>query len=122
MSKQDRQGVRTPADLERKYNLGGLETQTQQQSEKLSQLNQVFAQFQAETNAKIAELEEKTATPYPVGSIYVGVTDAEPSTLFGGKWELLAEGYLLIGKDQESGDLPAELQYLESCHVWKRIS
>ena len=30
MSKQDRQGVRTPADLERKYNLGGMENQTQQ--------------------------------------------------------------------------------------------
>ena len=26
MSKQDRQGIRTPADVERKYNLGQLKT------------------------------------------------------------------------------------------------
>lgn len=55
MSKQDRQGVRTPADIERKYNLGALSKSTGS-SEQLSQINQMIAQFMAATNAKITEL------------------------------------------------------------------
>ena len=122
MSKQDRQGVRTPADLERKYNLGGMENETKQHDEKLAQLNQAFAQFQTETNAKITELEERFLTSYPIGSVYVSVNEEEPSTLFGGTWELMSEGYLVVGLDHENEDAPAELQYLERCYIWKRTA
>ncbi len=122
MSKQDRQGVRTASDLERKYNLGGMENQTNQHDEKLAQLNQSLAQFQAETNAKIKELEERTYTTYPVGSIYVSVNDIEPSTIYGGEWELMSQGYLLVGLDQESEDAPAELKFLDNCFIWKRTA
>lgn len=122
MSKQDRQGVRTPADLERKYNLGGMENETKQHDEKLSQLNQVLSQYMSETNTKIAELEEKTSNPYPVGSVYVSVNNTEPSILFGGTWELMTQGYLLTGLDQESEDAPVELQFLDNCYIWKRTA
>lgn len=122
MSKQDRQGVRTPADLERKYNLGGMENETKQHDEKLSQLNQALSQYMAETNTKISELEEKFSTSYPVGSVYVSVNNTEPSTLFGGTWELMSQGYLLTGLDQESEDAPVELQFLDKCYIWKRTA
>ena len=65
MSKQDRQGVRTPADIERKYDLELLAGQGERSNEKLLQqinlLNQTLAQFMATTNGKIEELEKNSA-------------------------------------------------------------
>ena len=40
-------------------------------------------------------------TAYPIGSVYLTVTDDDPAKLFGGKWERLSD----IG----------------SIHAWKRI-
>lgn len=37
------------------------------------------------------------ASLYPVGSIYMSVNSTDPSTLFGGEWEALDEGRVLIG-------------------------
>lgn len=34
---------------------------------------------------------------YPVGSIYLSVTDTDPATLFGGTWERISQGRFLIG-------------------------
>lgn len=61
MSKQDRQGVRTPADIERKYDLGQLAATrglTTQQEQRFNQLSQSLDQYMATTNAKIAELTD----------------------------------------------------------------
>ena len=60
MSKQDRQGVRTPADIERKYNLGAL-ANSGGSSEQLSQISQTVSQFISDANDKIAKCvtEEK---------------------------------------------------------------
>lgn len=72
MSKQDRQGVRTPADLERKYSFGDIKKNSDNQIVQLNQLKQDFAkyqksvsidiekinQFMAETDTKFEDLEE----------------------------------------------------------------
>lgn len=66
MSKQDRQGVRTPADVERKYNLGKLAASqglTAKQETRLNQLTQTMNQYMADTNAKIEGLENSQALP-----------------------------------------------------------
>lgn len=60
MSKQDRQGVRTATDIERKYNLGDISKNRDTGSKQdilLQQINQDLAVFKAQTNAKIEELE-----------------------------------------------------------------
>ena len=64
MSKQDRQGVRTPADVERKYNLGRLAAAQGSSAQKtdLQQLSETLAQFMADTNGKFQELEGHTQT------------------------------------------------------------
>lgn len=57
MKKQDRQGVRTAADLERKYDfrsMGGAGS-----SEQVSQLNQTLSQYMSKTNATINEMQAK---------------------------------------------------------------
>lgn len=61
MSKQDRQGVRTPADVERKYNLGQLAAargESQKQELALSQLTQTVNQYMASNNGNIENLNK----------------------------------------------------------------
>ena len=62
LKKQDRQGVRTPADLERKYNLGllGGGTGDSKLGTQLQQVSQSLAQYIATTNALIAELQAQS--------------------------------------------------------------
>jgi hypothetical protein len=59
MSKRDRQGVRTPTDIERKYSLGQIKTVrglTAQQEVMIAQLSQSLSQYIAATNNKIGDL------------------------------------------------------------------
>ena len=37
--------------------------------------------------------------PYPIGSIYISVSNVNPSTLFGGTWIAFATGRTLVGVD-----------------------
>ncbi len=84
MSKQDRQGVRTPADLERKYPLGnipsGQATNNAMLAKQVEQLTTTLAQFMGRTNGTLADLsqavedlrtyvEEKFATLHPNSSV-----------------------------------------------------
>lgn len=63
MSKQDRQGVRKPSDIEIKYNLGTALSKAEGANShlemKLNQLTQNVGQFMADTNTTLAETEEK---------------------------------------------------------------
>lgn len=74
--KQDRQGVRTPAELERKYNLtdyGSVGRSYNKILNSLTQLNSTLAQFQANTNSRLSALE-KAILPVK-GEIFYTFTD-----------------------------------------------
>lgn len=86
MNKQDRQGVRTPADLERKYNFGRVLSDTEisyeqmlsmlnRQNQMISQLTQTISQFMADTNARLSELEKAIAPTYEKGEVFYVATD-----------------------------------------------
>ena len=62
MSKQDRQGVRTPADIERKYDLSQLnklKSGSGASAQQFDQLRQTLAQFMTNTNGEIDSLQEQ---------------------------------------------------------------
>jgi hypothetical protein len=95
MSKQDRQGVRTPTDIERKYDLGQLSAArglSAKQEESLNQMSQTLNQYMATTNAKIEELEEASKLPEDVltqedltGAINTALSQAKDSGEFKGE-------------------------------------
>ena len=62
MSKQDRQGARTPADLERKYEFGqalsSIEESTKKQSDQISRQNSTMNDFIARSETEKASLEK----------------------------------------------------------------
>lgn len=45
MSRQDRQGVRTPADLERKYNLAGMKKAFEQSEQSITRINKILEDY-----------------------------------------------------------------------------
>lgn len=65
MSRQDRQGARTPADLERKYNFGqafsNMEQESTRHGEQISNLAQMQSQFMANTNAEFGTQGENVS-------------------------------------------------------------
>ena len=49
---------------------------------------------------------------YPVGSIYMSVNSANPSTLFGGTWEQIEDTFLLAaGQTYTAGDTGGEAEH-----------
>lgn len=65
MKKQDRQGVRTPADLERKYPLGNTHSDSRNYTalaRQMEQLSTTLAQFIGETKASLNALSEDVRT------------------------------------------------------------
>lgn len=121
MSKQDRQGVRTAAELERKYEFGAINLQGKQiggQDVKISQLIQTLTQLSAGINLEIAGMKTIIANmeatiakqknewqkAYPIGSIYVTVDETVPSELLGfGTWEQIKDTFLLAAGDNYNG-------------------
>lgn len=45
------------------------------------------------------EIDGKFNNLFPIGSIYLSVNSTNPSTYFGGKWELISQGRTLVGVD-----------------------
>ena len=121
MSKQDRQGVRKASDIEQKYNLAKLKELDEgasQQREEFSKFNQAFTQFTVQMNARLQSIEDAF---FSVGSIFTTLSEDNPSDLFGGEWELIAAGQIVLGVGPED-EIPELFQSSESCFVWKRIS
>lgn len=48
-----------------------------------------------DVNALRKEMDNLIDKVYPVGSIYMSVSEVEPSTLFGGTWEQIEDKFLL---------------------------
>lgn len=79
-SKQDRQGVRTPADIERKYDLGAYGSSGVSNAKimtALTNLTATVSQFVATTNARLSVLE-KVILPTK-GEIFYTFTDKKLS-------------------------------------------
>lgn len=92
MDKRDKVAVRTPLQLEQKYNLGQLSANSVENSKimsQLSQINQMVSQFVSATNGKLSELEQSVADAYDyIDSIIIE----------------LAEGIEMDNTEEESGE------------------
>lgn len=83
-------------------NLENFKTET---NTALSQYQSSFNSFKKETNTKFTttkdELTELINTTldsiYPIGSVYISLTDTNPGTYLKGTWEQFAQGRTLIG-------------------------
>lgn len=108
MSKQDRQGVRTPADIERKYDLGGMASNlgSQVSADDLNRLNQTLAQYTARTNALISELQAKNeALEHKVSALSPCIVidaEGEDIEIYDASDNKL-KGLILYGKTVQSG-------------------
>lgn len=82
--------------------LGTFKTET---NTALSQNQSAFNSFKAETNTKFTttkkELTDLINTTldsiYPIGSVYISLTDTNPGTYLKGTWEQFAQGRTLVG-------------------------
>lgn len=53
---------------------------------------------------QINSLKDITDIMYPIGSIYMSVSNIDPSTLFGGNWEIWGAGKVPVGVDTTDTD------------------
>ena len=138
MSKQDRQGARTPANLEQKYNFGKVFSRLNAENTEQNLTMRQFAELMAENiinlqkdiqnlTKKDTEIEksiEKSEnsldgkisaywkTIYPVGSIYVSVSAISPAKLFGGTWTQIQDRFLLAaGSSYSAGSTGGEAEH-----------
>lgn len=88
----------------------GLATFKTETNTTLSQNQTAFNNFKEETNKKFTttkeELKELINTTldsiYPIGSVYISLTDTNPGTYLKGTWEQFAQGRTLVGVGEGS--------------------
>ena len=56
-------------------------------------------------NANVTIQQLNILQAYPVGSIYMSVVETDPAELFGGTWEAIAPGRVLIGAGEYSSSI-----------------
>lgn len=121
MSKQDRHGVRSPMELERKYDFGLVfgdnPNSYLKMIEKVGKLTEETEELKRKLSEEVEELENKLSEVFPVDSLYISLDYSNPSEALGGTWRLFSEGYLILGEDESTW-----MQSEEICYVWKRIA
>lgn len=76
----------------------------------LSQNQSAFNSFKEETNKKFTTTKEELTelinttldSIYPIGSVYISLTDTNPGTYLKGTWEQFAQGRTLVGVGEGS--------------------
>lgn len=131
MNKQDRHGVRSPMDLERKYDFGlvfgdnpnsylKMIEKVGKLMEETEELKLRLTEEVEELENKLAEevetLEDKLSEVFPVGSLYVSLDYSNPSGALGGTWILFSSGHLVLG----DGTTLSQSEAI--CYVWLRTA
>lgn len=88
-------------------NLADFKTET---NKALSQNQSAFNSFKEETNRKFTTTKEELTelinttfdSIYPIGSVYISLTDKNPGTYLKGTWEQFAQGRTLVGVGEGS--------------------
>lgn len=67
------------------------------------ELNDVVTvgQFNKKISAALDQLNRLASQLYPVGSIYMNVNNVEPSAIFGGTWEKMPAGRMLVNSSED---------------------
>ena len=120
MNKQDRHGVRSPMDLERKYDFGLVfgdnPNSYLKMIEKVNKLMEETDELKLKLSEEVETLESKLSEVFPVDSLYISLDFTNPSEALGGTWMLFSSGHLVLG-DGES------LSQSEGiCYVWLRTA
>ena len=66
------------------------------------EVDKKLAELRKDVDQEIAGIKVDWKSIYPIGSIYISVSDNSPEILFGGKWERIKDQFLLAAGDAYS--------------------
>jgi hypothetical protein len=118
MSRQDRQGVRTPADLERKYNLAGMQRAFEQTENSITRINQILQDY---VNTIVGTLDnfEGLTDGHIVTYFYSGIPSLETEPTL--SWENYEEHINDLYYDRESGKVYNFSMTSENNYEWVEV-
>lgn len=107
---QDWQGKENAINTKINTVSNDLETFKTETNTKLTQNQSTFNAFKEETNTKFTTTKEELTglinttldSIYPIGSVYISLTDTNPGTYLKGTWEQFAQGRTLVGVGEGS--------------------